>query len=155
MNIRAMLSIMENFQRSLAPPYIKYNCVVLIFVSTLFINYLCFKIIKAKQNFLISSQKAKFIDVPAGWWIWRKLGGRQIFKMYVAVPDIGFFLGKGGGGCVNSQSGCKKKIVWPIFLNDCMLTNDCRVTARFTYKRRLGCLCTYKCSLKSVSFILM
>ena len=63
---------MENFQCSLAPPNIKYNCVVLFF-SQLYIlliyaskYFLIATIIKGMSEFMISSQKAKFIDVPAG-----------------------------------------------------------------------------------------
>ena len=68
---------MENFQCSLGPPNIKSNCVVL-FLSQLYIYiyiYYLFMppnifskttIVKARQNFLISPQEVKFIDVPSG-----------------------------------------------------------------------------------------
>ena len=63
---------MENFQCSSVLPNIKYNCVVLflsqfyllfIYASKYFlVDHHC----KSQTEFMISSQKAKFIDVPAG-----------------------------------------------------------------------------------------
>ena len=54
---------MENFQRSLAPPNINYNCVVL-FLSQLYLLF-----IYASKYFLIDhhcKSQTEFIDVPAG-----------------------------------------------------------------------------------------
>ena len=64
---------MEKFQHSRAVPNIKYNCVVLFFETNILLIYLCFQIFshspllwKVCQNFLISWQNEKFIDVIAG-----------------------------------------------------------------------------------------
>ena len=77
---------MENFQRSSALPMIKYNFVVL-FLSQLYYLFIYaskyFLIdhhYKGMSEFIISSQMAKFIDVPAGcwrlihtdWWQWQQ-----------------------------------------------------------------------------------
>ena len=61
---------MENFQLNSAPPNIKYNFVVL-FLSQLYILFIYIfsktTIMKGMSEFMISSQKAKFIDVPAAY----------------------------------------------------------------------------------------
>ena len=65
------LWVSEIFQHSSALPNIKYNFAVLILSQLLFI-YASKYIVKSSQNFLISSKKTKFTELPGVYLVQKK-----------------------------------------------------------------------------------